>query len=94
MWLPCLKPTTENPASGLPEQVSSQQSTALHAEMLPLCSKTRQRWNYTEINFQSLPYFAILKQEYKEAVISRTLIDAPACREVSDVFSMLLRVAG
>lgn len=39
-----------------------------------------------KINFQSLPYFAILKQEYKEAVISRTLIDAPACREVSDVF--------
>lgn len=29
-----------------------------------------------EINFQPLPYFAMLKQEYKEAVISRTLIDA------------------
>lgn len=83
------------PSSGLPGQVSSQQSTEqLHREMLPFRSKTRQQWNYMEINFQPLPYFAILKQEYKEAVISRTLIDAPACLEVSDVFSMLLRVAG
>lgn len=58
--------------------------------MLSFSSKTRQQWNYTKINFQSLPHFAILKLEYKEVVTSHTLIDVPACREVSDVFSMLL----
>lgn len=61
-----------------------------HAAMLSFSSKTRQQWNYTKINFQSLPHFAILKLEYKEAVTSRTLIDEPACLDVSDVFSMLL----